>query len=213
MREAWGKPSPEDVFKGLRQIDVAIIGEPELVTLVEARLEVLFEHSHRVAESLGRLVDDSVHHALTAERVWGWLTERGVRRRDAARTVVLAGWVAAVTTSFVDRVAMHHIDGERIPRTEAAAAIEAPAGIARHVLVAGSAGSGKSAIVTEIIDSARRCGWAVLAAALNARPDAEAPRTLDADPLDALMPLWQGELDRRRFLTTTAYSVAAAAWR
>ncbi|WP_211222339.1 hypothetical protein [Actinokineospora enzanensis] len=41
--------------------------------------------------------------------------------------------------------------------------------------------------------------------------DERAGLDLTADPLDALMPLWQGELDRRRFLTTTAYSVAAAA--
>lgn len=34
---------------------------------------------------------------------------------------------------------------------------------------------------------------------------------LGADPLDALLPMWRFELDRRRFLTTSAYSVAAAA--
>jgi len=35
--------------------------------------------------------------------------------------------------------------------------------------------------------------------------------TLETDPLDALLPMWKFELDRRRFLTTSAYSVAAAA--
>ncbi|WP_199550164.1 hypothetical protein [Streptomyces sp. N35] len=35
--------------------------------------------------------------------------------------------------------------------------------------------------------------------------------SLDRDPLDALLPMWRHELDRRRFLTTSAYSVAAAA--
>ncbi|HEY9327234.1 MAG TPA: hypothetical protein VIS09_03160 [Streptomyces sp.] len=35
--------------------------------------------------------------------------------------------------------------------------------------------------------------------------------SLGADPLDALLPMWRYELDRRRFLTTSAYSVAAAA--
>src|SRR5260370_6520376 len=35
--------------------------------------------------------------------------------------------------------------------------------------------------------------------------------TLGADPLDALLPMWRYELDRRRFLTTSAYSVAATA--
>lgn len=35
--------------------------------------------------------------------------------------------------------------------------------------------------------------------------------SLGADPLDVLLPLWRFELDRRRFLTTSAYSVAAAA--
>ncbi|GGS25937.1 hypothetical protein Snoj_04480 [Streptomyces nojiriensis] len=35
--------------------------------------------------------------------------------------------------------------------------------------------------------------------------------TLGADPLDSLIPMWRYELDRRRFITTSAYSVAAAA--
>lgn len=35
--------------------------------------------------------------------------------------------------------------------------------------------------------------------------------SLGADPIDALLPMWRAELDRRRFLTTSAYSVAAAA--
>ncbi|WP_310718872.1 hypothetical protein [Streptomyces lydicus] len=34
---------------------------------------------------------------------------------------------------------------------------------------------------------------------------------LEDDPIDALLPMWRCELDRRRFLTTSAYSVAAAA--
>lgn len=35
--------------------------------------------------------------------------------------------------------------------------------------------------------------------------------SLGHDPLDALLPMWRYELDRRHFLTTSAYSVAAAA--
>ncbi|MFE4496080.1 hypothetical protein ACFRKD_26865 [Streptomyces niveus] len=35
--------------------------------------------------------------------------------------------------------------------------------------------------------------------------------SLGADPIDALLPMWRGELDRRTFLSTSAYSVAAAA--
>jgi len=35
--------------------------------------------------------------------------------------------------------------------------------------------------------------------------------TLGKDPLDVLLPMWRFELDRRRLLTTSAYSVAAAA--
>lgn len=34
---------------------------------------------------------------------------------------------------------------------------------------------------------------------------------LGGDPLDSLVPMWRAELDRRRFLATSAYSVAAAA--
>ncbi|MEV5680992.1 hypothetical protein [Streptomyces sp. NPDC052179] len=35
--------------------------------------------------------------------------------------------------------------------------------------------------------------------------------SLGADPIDALLPMWRAELDRRTFLTSSAYSVAAAA--
>ncbi|MGA5182908.1 tetratricopeptide repeat protein [Streptomyces pseudogriseolus] len=43
------------------------------------------------------------------------------------------------------------------------------------------------------------------------REDDSIGLSLGADPLEALMPMWRFELDRRRFLTTSAYSVAAAA--
>ncbi|MFB8349792.1 hypothetical protein [Streptomyces niveus] len=35
--------------------------------------------------------------------------------------------------------------------------------------------------------------------------------SLDSDPIDALLPMWRHELDRRQFLSGSAYSVAAAA--
>ncbi|MCM2393625.1 tetratricopeptide repeat protein [Streptomyces albipurpureus] len=35
--------------------------------------------------------------------------------------------------------------------------------------------------------------------------------SLEADPLDALIPMWRCDIERRQFLTTSAYSVAAAA--
>lgn len=35
--------------------------------------------------------------------------------------------------------------------------------------------------------------------------------TLGGDPIDSLIPMWRAELDRRRFLSASAYSVAAAA--
>lgn len=35
--------------------------------------------------------------------------------------------------------------------------------------------------------------------------------SLGADPIDALLPMWRAELDRRTFLTSSAYSVAGAA--
>ncbi|MEU3191457.1 hypothetical protein ABZ686_12620 [Streptomyces sp. NPDC006992] len=41
--------------------------------------------------------------------------------------------------------------------------------------------------------------------------DEGAGLTLASDPLDALLPLWRNEVDRRRFLSSSAYSVAAAA--
>ncbi|WP_018680157.1 hypothetical protein [Actinokineospora enzanensis] len=53
---------------------------------------------------------------------------------------------------------MHHIDGERIPRADAATVIEALAGGASQLLVAGSVGSGKSTITAEIIDARASAG-------------------------------------------------------
>ncbi|MFE3942674.1 hypothetical protein ACFXPV_12505 [Streptomyces sp. NPDC059118] len=44
----------------------------------------------------------------------------------------------------------------------------------------------------------------------SSREDDSIGLSLGADPIEALMPMWRFELDRRRFLTTSAYSVAAA---
>jgi len=44
-----------------------------------------------------------------------------------------------------------------------------------------------------------------------ALPDDTVGLSLADDPIDVLMPIWRQELDRRNFLATSAYSVAAAA--
>lgn len=62
----------------------------------------------------------------------------------------------------------------------------------------------------------RRLGRVLTPADLGlAAPDADGHDSiglnLGGDPLDSLIPMWRAELDRRRFLATSAYSVAAAA--
>lgn len=62
----------------------------------------------------------------------------------------------------------------------------------------------------------RRLGRLLSPADLGLASPAEAENdtvgmSLGSDPLDALLPMWRYELDRRRFLTASAYSVAAAA--
>lgn len=62
----------------------------------------------------------------------------------------------------------------------------------------------------------RRLGRLLTLADLGLQQDCEGEHdtiglSLESDPLDALLPMWRFELDRRRFLTASAYSVAAAA--
>lgn len=86
LREAWGNPPGETVFLALRQVSVHVIDENQLKERVLDRAARLVDGDPAaVARHLGEIVDDSLHHRVTAPDVRRLLAGSG-RARIRART-------------------------------------------------------------------------------------------------------------------------------
>jgi hypothetical protein len=81
----WGIPPGEPVFRALRLVSVYVIDEKQLKERVRDRAAVLVDgDSAAVVRSLSEVVDNSVHHRVTAPEVLEFLTESGdARMRDS----------------------------------------------------------------------------------------------------------------------------------
>jgi hypothetical protein len=180
LRSAWGNPSREAVYHALGRIEVRLIGEPELAGWLEARLASLVRGSLSTATAvLEQFVKDSVHRERTASDVWERLARSEITPRNLSHNAVVVGRVGTQTESYLRQLDRLFIGGRRLSRREAD---EAFANLVngQRVLIAGAAGSGKSVIISQVIELAHQAEWTVLALAVDRMPEASTTSALGA---------------------------------
>ncbi|HVF05242.1 MAG TPA: NACHT domain-containing protein [Frankiaceae bacterium] len=173
LRRAWPNMTDQMVFAALQGVTVRSIGEPELADWINDRLRVLVSGAEpwTAAAVLAQLVDDSVHHELTATDVWEQLAEHGVTPRAFDRDASVVRRVADSSEAFLARLRPLYIGGSELQRPEAETALGHMAN-GRRTILAGAAGSGKSVVAAQVVAAARQRSWPVLVVSADRLPDA-----------------------------------------
>jgi hypothetical protein len=121
LQRAWKHLPEEDVYAALQRVTVHSIGETELADWINDRLRALATGAEpvTVASVLAQLVDDSVHHELSAADVWTHLATHGVAPRDLDRDAAVVRHVADSADAYLARLRPLYIGGHELDRPEA----------------------------------------------------------------------------------------------
>jgi hypothetical protein len=181
LRRAWDDPPEEAVFRALRRVDVRLIDEAQLARWVQDRLRALVGGVPGTAAAvLGQFVDDTVHRELAAKDVWERLASHGIAPRNLSQDHKVVLRLGERVESYLQGLRALYIDGRELRREEADQTFSHLLD-GRRVLLAGGAGAGKSAIVAQVVQRARRKGWPVLVLAADRFPSADTVHRLGAE--------------------------------
>ncbi|MBN1510532.1 MAG: ATP-binding protein [Phycisphaerae bacterium] len=198
----WTECERLEAFSLLRRIHVRTIDEETLRRLAELELTLLVEGDTGAASDvLFAYTLDSVHQELDSTRISDHLRRQGFNRPVWADPQTLSDVVKKANERYTARLQRELIRGELIPRDEAARVSEAlgEGSAKRGAVVTGGAGSGKSTVLLEVIESLRQQGVAALAIRVDQleptqQPD-EAGRQigLPSSPVTTLAAMARGE--------------------
>ena len=147
----------------LRRIEVRTIGERDLEDKVRWGVRLLYlADSTQVLSELRAIVEDSVHRTITHQDLVEALSRRGyrMRRLSSPENAGVAVWEA--TKRYMDVARRWLIRQRLVPRAAAETLLSRLGEAATDSVVAGKAGSGKTACVVEVTEALRERGLPVL---------------------------------------------------
>ena len=161
----WNSPSKKDTYNRLKRINVTTIDEDELRESTEFGLESLV--SEAPANVLSALLDfasQQVHQVLTATDIWGFLQSRGFAKQAWENDQTVADSISELNQTYLSGMQPVGIGGEVIPRAEVDMILDSfdnPS--AKAVLVSGRAGVGKTAVISQTLQTIQDREWPMLA--------------------------------------------------
>lgn len=162
----WSACSRSEAFSLLRRIHVRTIDEETLRRHAELELTPLVEGDTSAASDvLFAYALQSVHQELDSTRITDHLRRRGFNRPIWVDPHTLSDVVQKANERYTIRLQRELIRGQLIQRGECApvlAALQQDAA-KRGVVVTGGAGSGKSTVLLQVIESLKQQGIEVLA--------------------------------------------------
>jgi hypothetical protein len=162
----WNNCTEIDAYEALKRIAVRTIDEDTLRTTVESRIAALVEgNPANAVDVLAQFALDKVHHKLTAHDIWCHLESRGYRRREWGKDAHVLAAVDKVNERYISLLQKEAIAGQVIPRDEVKIVLDkllSPIG-KRSVLIAGTAGLGKSTVILQVVEEIRKKAIPVIA--------------------------------------------------
>jgi hypothetical protein len=182
LKREWPAFTGEEVYEALRRVTVRTIGEPDLADWVHDRLRAVAVGAkpETIAAVLGQFVDEAVHKEISATEVWAELSKHGVTTTNLLGDPGILGRIDDTARAFLDRLRPLYIGSAELKRPEAAAAI-AQLGERPRVVLAGTAGAGKSVVAGQVAAIAMGRGWRVLVVSADRMSDARTTAQLGAD--------------------------------
>ena len=169
IAEEWGV-SEQDTWRMLKNIDVQHMPMDALRDIVNIKLAVLFlDDPDTVFQVLRGFCDKRMHRSFTAPEVLGYLESKDFRRKLSVgdRGVITKLRDTVETQDF--RVRSFEPDIGLVPRSDVSSLVGRLRGTESKqiIVVAGTAGSGKSTVVTAVAKELQDAGWFVAVARMD----------------------------------------------
>ena len=177
----------------LRRMHVRVIDEHGLVEKVDWNVKALFLGPPTpIVNTLRVIAEDSVHHRWTRGALVHKVKSLGFHPRTLRTPENAAVAVEGATDRYLEPVRRRLIRHELVPNPAVGTLLSNLAGAATDWVITGSAGSGKSAFVVELVDRLREGGFPVLALRLDRVPSTlttplELGRSLDLEESPAFV--------------------------
>ena len=180
----WGAASNEESYESLRRIRVVTISENELRELAHAKLGILLDGDPANAtDILAQFALDRTHHKLTADSIWEHLQQRGFNRQTWAYQASVTDAVDGLNQIYRASIRPLGIAGGVIRRQETERILaHLKADDTRQVaLVTGTAGVGKTSVISQVLDDAEIRELPMLALRVDRLEPAHRPEELGKD--------------------------------
>jgi hypothetical protein len=198
LMEQWDMSSGE-VLTVLRSMHIEKPSEEQLRRVNAALCEVIIEGpGAATAATLAEIAEDNLGRTLTATVIWRELEQRGLHQVALHDVETVAARTGEATGTWRRSVTREHLE-PAIARAETQTLSEHLRAGPRLILLTGSAGSGKSGVAEQTLDSMAALGWTTLGFRLDRRRTAITARQLGeqldlpASPVLTLAQAAQGE--------------------
>ena len=165
LHNRWNSPNREDTYNRLRRVSVRTMDEDELRESTEFGLESLVSgEPSNVLSALLDFASQQVHQVLTATEIWEFLQSRGFAKQVWAADHTVADSIVELNQTYLSGIRPVGIGGEVVPRAEVDLILDSFAdSSARAVMISGRAGVGKTAVISQTLQTIQDREWPMLA--------------------------------------------------
>ena len=181
FHQQWGAASNEESYERLQRIRVVTISENELRELAHAKLGILLDGDPANAtDILAQFALDRTHHTLTANNIWEHLQQRCFNRQTWAYQASVTDTVQELNGIYRTSIRSPGIAGGVIRRQETERILaHLKADDTRQVaLVTGTAGVGKTSVISQVLDDTEIRALPMLALRMDRLEPAHRPEEL-----------------------------------
>ena len=181
LHKRWGMASKEDSYERLKRVHVETISERSLRELAHAKLGILLDDDPANAtDILAQFALNQVHRRLTADDIWRHLRQRGFQRQTWADDAEVIDVIVELNRTYRAGIQHQGIGGDSIPRheTERLLGYFKDENTRKIALVTGTAGVGKTSVISQVLDDAEIMELPMLALRVDRLEPADRPEAL-----------------------------------
>ena len=181
LHQRWGAASREDSYERLKRIQVILGDERILRELAHAKLGMLLNGDPANAtDILAQFALNQIHQTLTAEDIWQHLHQRNFHRQTWADDDQVVNAIADLNRTYRAGIQSRGIGGNSIPRHETQQLVRYfnDENTRKAALVTGTAGVGKTSVISQVLDDAEIMELPMLALRVDRLEPAERPEGL-----------------------------------
>ena len=203
LHQRWGSLNGEESYERLKRVRAVTISERELGELAHAKLGMLLDGDPANAtDVLAQFALNQIHQTLTAEDIWQHLRQRGFHRQAWADDDQVANAIAELNRTYRAGIQSQGIGGNSIPRHETRQLVGYffnDGNARKAALVTGTAGVGKTSVISQVLDDAAIEELPMLALRVDRLEPADRPEAvgknmgLPASPVRTLAAVAQGQ--------------------